>query len=234
MGIYQRLLEKPVDQEFFTRFSLIYSVDDSNSPVMVKIQNSADENGEIEYCDKILAGETIESALRRSLLNDFGLRLISYRILEFHIDTVSNKFGHPQTRFPVETYVEYEELKTTPIKGSLASWIDRPDAIRWLENNSSIAMLGSKNNVERDSVQLYIEKLYQAGAVFIDFDEYELTIEPEEQNHLFNPDMLTIEMPNDPTKRKNIFSTLNNDLDNNHLVKEKVTDSGQQSITCHF
>lgn len=244
---YLNFLFKPVDQEYFTKFEGIHSRDNDGNAVTVSLR-SDNAKGELKeglcfYCDKILIGETLESAIKRSLWDDFGLKLIDFDILVFRIDTANNKLGESVSRFTVITYVEYGILKNNKVVGCNTTWIDRrkyflyedmPEAMGWLKNNQTINLLGEDKTARREDVLSFVENLYQAGAVDIKISESIREQEPVESEKELNPDLLEVRLPKNAELRKTIFEIFNIGLDKKLRKKREEVDTGQITLRYYW
>lgn len=243
---YLDFLNQPAEQEYFTKFNAILSRDTSGNSVAVDLhrKNWKEKllDGNILYCDKILIGETLESAISRSLLDDFGLELIDYDLLVFLIDTEKNKLGQSVTRFPVVAYVEYSQLKNAFVVGYDATWIDSnldyrdlefPEALGWLKKNSAIDLLGSAQVVKKVDILAFVENLYTAGALDIAIGDINHIQEPPDLEEDWQPNFVEIRLPKDSQKRKIIFNMVDSGIVN--ATKNKLDiDSGQSTIKYYW
>lgn len=236
---YLDFLYKPVEQEFFTKFVRIYSRDKYGNAVTVCLHTSGTPNSqlnnEVFYCDTILVGETLESAITRSLMNDFGLKLIEHDLLVYMIDTAKNRVGKPVSRFSVIAYVEYNQLKSNEVVGHAVSWVDRnkylldksePEALGWLEQNKIQTLLGRNKTTKTDDVIFFVNNLYAAGAVDITLGELDRKQEPvSEFKEEFNPDSLDIRLPKDVKARNSVLSVFNQGFNNIIPPQTKESDA---------
>lgn len=225
---YLDFLYKPAEQEFFAKFEGIYGRDDNGNAVAIRLHSndkkSAQKDEMIFYCDKILIGETLESAIKRALLDDFGLKLIDFDLLVFMIDTAKNKFGKPITRFTINAYVEYGNLKSNKVVGYNVAWVDRnkylydknePEALGWLKQHTTSTLLGKDKHVKREYVLSFVKNLYTAGAIDITLGELAREQDQIESEERLNPDLLRIRLPKDMKLRNaalNIFDKGFNDI----------------------
>lgn len=235
---YLDFLYKPVEQEFFTKFVRIYSRNDNGNAVVIHLHSNNEKNAQqdevVFYCDKILIGETLESAIKRSLLDDFGLKLVDFDLLVFGIDTAKNKLGKPISRFSIIAYVEYGSLKSNKVVGCNVAWIDRnkylsdesePEALGWLEQNKILSLLGEGKQVKREAVLSFVKNLYKAGAIDITISELDREQEPIELEEKLNPDLLKIRLPKNMKLRKAVFSIFNKGFDDIIPQKNKEEDT---------
>jgi hypothetical protein len=118
---YLEFLNKPAEQEFFTKFLGIYSRDPNGHAVAINLyprkQKVIQKIKVALYCDKILIGETLESAVKRSLQNDFGLTLIDFDFIPILTDRAKNKLGKYLSRFQVIAYVDYKDVEGKTVVG---------------------------------------------------------------------------------------------------------------------
>lgn len=240
---YLDFLYKPAEKEYFTKFKGVFSRDIDGNAVTVSLHKDNTKNESrteiILYCDKILIGETLESAIKRSLSDDFGLTLIDFDILVFDIDTAKNKLKESVSRFSVITYVKYGKLKNNTVVGCHTTWLDRrnyflnkyePEVIGWLKDNQTISLLGEDKTIRREDVLSFVENLYQAGALDITIREQEQ--EPVESEKGLDPDLLEIRLPKDMELRKAIFSIFNRGFASKLPKKIEEVDTGQ--VTLHY
>ena len=182
-------------------------------------------NGDVEYCDKIKIGETLETAIKRSLTNDFGLELIDFDVLIFQIDVTKNKSGESLSRIPVEVYVKLALLKNKIIVDCMANWTKREiEAMEWINSGNDITRLTS-NGMIKEQLVAFISRLYQLGAIDVFIDELEQ--EPGEVVGVG----IGIRLPSDKESRKKIFTLYNDEQNKKILGTSKLTDERQQMIT---
>ena len=199
---YLDFLNKPVEEEYFTRFVRIYSKDNNGNAVKISLNQKNLEP--TEYCDKIKIGETLETALKRSLKDDFGLDLVDFDILVFFLDTAKNKHGQSVTRIPVIVYVKYNLLKIKELVGCDVSWIKREnEALVWINGKNDISRLIS-NGIGKENLIDFINKVYIAGAIDVFIDRL------EELDELLNIG-IGIRLPKEKSSRQEIFELFNSE-----------------------
>ncbi len=237
---YLEFLNSPVNQEFFIQFLAIFSRNKNGDAVAINFHHDNRDN--IVYCNKILVGETIESAVRRSLLDDFGLKLTDYSFYTFLMDSTNNIHGQSTARFPFVVYVEYGPLKNEVVTGCHVTWIDRekyhwgqyPDeALWWLKGHQSLQCIGKNQNVARDDVMLFVKKMYHAGAIDVVMGNSISEQEPEDFDNK-NPDYIEIRLPKDAKSRENLFKIIHAGFPNMTPQKNPEADTDQENIRCYF
>ncbi len=237
---YLNFLEKPSEQEFFTRFSAIYSRDNNGNAVAIELESNRLFNklinklrkDELFFCDKILIGETLETAITRSLRSELGLELVDYYLSVFDRDVIKNKKGIPVTRFSVFTYVDYVKLKNIVIAGYKVKWIERLDALKWLRE-TYLTTFGKSSSIKKDGILSFVKDLYTAGA--IDINIYELYREEEATiDNPLKPDYLDIRLPKNKSMRKTIFSIFNKGILNLTSTRKEEVDSDQKTIQYYW
>ncbi len=215
-----KFLAKPVEQEFFTKFIAIFSRDSTGNAVAVRLTPKnivkSNSDGHTVYCDKIRIGETIDTAIKRTLQQEFGLDLVYYYIPIASMDVEKNKRGTPVTRIPIVAYTSFGTLARTSLVGCQVEWIERDlyaysscEALQWIQKNKQDALFTQdSHSIQRHEMIDFIKNLYAAGAVDITIhDTSQEYCEPDEDiTEPFEPDHIEILLPQHVEKRDTIKS----------------------------
>lgn len=228
---YLDFLNQPAEQEFFTKFAGIYSRDDGDA-VQVTLTSIYTDNNNVEYCDKILIGETLRESVKRALFDNFGLHLVDYWLSVLDHDIVKNKHGKSITRFTIFAYVSYAKLKKDILVGCKTKWIKRPDAVMWLKN-SNLNTLGKNSPLKKENVLSFVLDLYSAGA--LDVEIYELYREEEESfDDQLNPDYIDIRLPKNEKQRNQILHIVNTGIKGHVQTEKKSIDPDQTTLQYYW
>lgn len=217
-----QFLKKPVDQEFFTKFTAIFSRDETGNAKAVRLTNTSlpqsSTEGYIVYCDKIRIGEIIDTAIQRTVTEEFGLTLIDYYVNAGSMDVDINKIGIPITRIPVVAYVTYGSFKKSTLAGCTVSWVDRDtydyaccEALQWIQRNDKSVLFDlEEHNVDRVEMIEFVKNLYAAGAIDITLgDTNEQFYEYPEPGYIFVPNYMEVRLPKNTEHRDTIQALCN-------------------------
>lgn len=221
---YFDFLFEPALKEIFVKFKGIYSRDENGKSVKIELTNG---KSVAEYCDKIIIGETLELAIKRSLKTDFGLELIDYDLWKFGIDTAKNRDGEILSRVPVVAYVKFAPLKSEDVVGCKAKWVARNDeAINWLRSGSDNGRLN--NFIRTEEFSSLTDKLYELGAIDVYIDTLE---EPDDVIYRIG---LAIRLPDNNQIRESIYSLIEQNQKKKLAGTYLENDAGQRTITLWF
>ncbi|MBU3935438.1 hypothetical protein KJ909_02070, partial [Patescibacteria group bacterium] len=231
------IVNSPADSEYFTRFLGIYSINEQNEPISIKLhQKESDlENKEvILYCDKVKVGETLEDSIKRSMMSDFGLELLSYRACSWVIDEAKNKLGQSLPRIGVMAYVKYGPIEDKKAAGCFVSWVKResellkfkldPEALGWIKNDSTNS-LAINRFTNKEEARVFIEKLYMLGALEVRVKNIKQKIEVEKFG-----DILVVVLPENVEVRQKIFSLYYEEMTRKVPGKGWIADDGEREL----
>lgn len=164
----REMCDNPATFEYFIRFIIIGKENEKNYKFSLKNKDNIFE----DFCGKVLKGETLVQAVRRELLNSFGVKeLESMMVYGGKQESAFNRFGEELPRMVLEVSLNKNQVQINSFKGSSVYWKEilnteikkKEDGLQNTEINKKENSL-QKRNLNEEERDLLLKEVKIAGA----------------------------------------------------------------------